>query len=268
MSLPPLDELQWKSPEWIQTFGLHTDNVLDYFSESPFFDKTSNNQVVKMQQQFSQQSQVPGTMPLGSSSGIGAAAAAGTLPPSDRSLIWERYPVHAMLEKELMKMKGIEYILVLVREPDLWIIRKQQRDGPTKMTTLRDYYVIGSAVYQSPTVYKIIQNRLLSTNYHLSHSLSQLNKLVEFHPAQGASFLRPEDPLCSSVAAATTSGSTAGHTVASSVSVPETGPINAETSGATAAATSIDPDRRQDSFNTEIMDKLMATSIKANPVYI
>lgn len=54
MNVTPLDELQWKSPEWIQVFGLRTENVLDYFAESPFFDKTSNNQVIKMQRQFSQ----------------------------------------------------------------------------------------------------------------------------------------------------------------------------------------------------------------------
>ncbi|CDO93177.1 unnamed protein product [Kluyveromyces dobzhanskii CBS 2104] len=262
MSLPPLDELQWRSPEWIQNFGLHTDNVLDYFSESPFFDKTSNNQVVKMQQQFSQQGPVAGNMALGGSGGIGAGSGAAASPPADRRLIWERYPVHAMLERELMKMRGIEYILVLVREPDLWIIRKQQRDSSSTTKTLRDYYVIGSAVYQSPTVYKIIQSRLLSTNYHISQSLSQLNKLVEFHPAQGASFLRAVDHLSSSSTA--TTGNTAGNTV----SVPETGPANTGTSGATAAATSIDPDRRKDSINTEIMDKLIATSMKANPVYI
>ncbi|BAP71219.1 mediator of RNA polymerase II transcription subunit 6 [Kluyveromyces marxianus] len=285
MSLPPLDELQWKSPEWIQTFGLRTDNVLEYFSGSPFFEKTSNNQVVKMQQQFSQQGPVGGNIPLGGQAGgngqIGSSGASPgadsngssvrgtvTAPPSDRTAIWERYPVHAMLERELMKMKGIEYILVLVREPDLWIIRKQRRNGPNETTTLGDYYVIGSAVYQSPTVYKIVQNRMLSTNYHLSHALSQLNKLVEFHPAQGASFMRSSDTIPTSVANNTTTGATTGHTIANTVSVPDTGMANTGTSGATAAATSIDPERRQDTINMEVMDKLMTTSIKANPVYI
>ena len=46
MSNEPLDEIQWKSPEWIQHFGLHSSNVLDYFAESPFYDRTSNNQVL------------------------------------------------------------------------------------------------------------------------------------------------------------------------------------------------------------------------------
>ena len=228
--------MQWKSPEWIQSFGLHTDNVLDYFSQSPFFDKTSNNQVVKMQQQFSQQGTPPSSMPINSS---------GTA-PLERSAIWERYPVHAMLERELLKLKGIEYMLVLVREPDLWIIRKQMRHDASSTTTLRDYYVIGSAVYQSPTVYKIVQNRLLSTNYHLSNALTQLNKLLEFQPSQGASFIRSSD---------TSSSSASNPSVVPGSSVPETGPTNTGTTGATTvAAASLDPEHRQDTINDEIMD--------------
>lgn len=247
MSLPPLDELQWKSPEWIQSFGLHTENVLDYFAQSPFFDRTSNNQVVKMQQQFSQQGTPQANLPLNNT---GAT-------PGDRAQIWERYPSHAIFEKELMKLKGIEYILVLVREPDLWVIRKQRREDSNTVVPLKYYYVIGSSVYQSPTLFKTMQSRLLSTNYHLSNALTQLNRLVEFQPSQGASFLR--FPSTSHATTIATAGS----------SVPETGPANPETTGAaTSAATALEPEGWKDTINVEVTDKLMTTSIKSKPVYI
>lgn len=48
----PLDEIQWKSPEFIQQRGLNTGNVLEYFALSPFYDRTSNNQALLMQFYF------------------------------------------------------------------------------------------------------------------------------------------------------------------------------------------------------------------------
>ncbi|KAK9327775.1 MED6 mediator subfamily complex component-domain-containing protein, partial [Lipomyces starkeyi] len=55
----PLARAAMGAPEWIQMFGLRTDNVLEYFVQSPFYDRASNNQVLKMQSQFNTPS--PGT---------------------------------------------------------------------------------------------------------------------------------------------------------------------------------------------------------------
>ncbi len=123
----PLDELQWKSPEWIQAFGLRTDNVLEYFSQSPFFDRTSNNQVVKMQSQFN-----------------------------------ENIQLHSLnIENELKKMTGIEFVILHRREPDFWIIRKQNRLGPEKVESLSDYYIIGANIYMAPNVKDVVSTRLV-----------------------------------------------------------------------------------------------------------
>lgn len=47
-------DLQWRSVEYVQAFGaLTSQTVLDYFAQSPFFDRTSNNAVLRMQTQFS-----------------------------------------------------------------------------------------------------------------------------------------------------------------------------------------------------------------------
>ena len=65
--------------------------VLEYFSTSPFYDRQSNNQVLKMQSQFSM---------LGD------------------------------LNQRLSSMRGIEFIVYSEHPPDMWIIRKQRRNSP------------------------------------------------------------------------------------------------------------------------------------------
>lgn len=153
MSNELLDEIQWKSPEWIQQFGLHTGNVLDYFSESPFYDRTSNNQVLRMQFQFQQ------------------------IPPD----------IHPQkhFQNKLTEMVGIEFVVAYVREPDFWIIRKQQRLDPNSALTEQDYYIIGANVYQSPKIYDILSARLLSTALSMKKSIDLLNDMSTFSISEG-----------------------------------------------------------------------------------
>lgn len=153
MSSDPLDEIQWKSPEWIQAFGLHTANVLDYFSESPFYDRTSNNQVLRMQFQFQQ------------------------IPPGIHP---QRY-----LQDKLREMVGIEFVVAYVREPDFWVIRKQKRLDATHTITEQDYYIIGANVYQSPKIYDILSARLLATTLSMKKTLKLLNDMATFSLSEG-----------------------------------------------------------------------------------
>lgn len=149
----PLDEIQWKSPEWIQQFGLHTGNVLDYFTESPFFDRTSNNQVLKMQFQFQQ---IPNnTNPI-------------------------KY-----FQSKLSEMTGIEFIIAFVREPDFWIIRKQKRLNRESAIPQQDYYIIGANIYQAPKIYDILLSRLLSSVLSIKNSIDLLNKMSQFNLNDG-----------------------------------------------------------------------------------
>lgn len=149
----PLDELQWRSPEWVNMFGLRTDNVLEYFSQSPFFDRSSNNQVIKMQSQFTEQNFIN--------------------KPYDEIVV------------ELKKMKGIEFIIALVKEPDFWIIRKQNRLNESVTQTIADYYIIGSSVYMAPLVSSIMSSRLLSSMLSLKKAMNILQNLSTFSPSDG-----------------------------------------------------------------------------------
>ncbi|CUM63298.1 uncharacterized protein PRCAT00000869001 [Priceomyces carsonii] len=148
MSNEPLDEIQWKSPEWIQQFGLFTGNVLDYFSESPFYDRTSNNQVLRMQFQFQP-------------------------PPANMN-------PQTYFESKLKEMVGIEFIIAYVREPDFWIIRKQRRLNVETVISKNDYYIIGANVYQAPKIHDVISSRILSSVLSISKSIDTLNKMNTF----------------------------------------------------------------------------------------
>lgn len=153
MSTEPLDEIQWKSPEWIQQFGLHTANVLDYFAESPFYDRTSNNQVLRMQFQFQQ------------------------IPPNIHP---QQY-----LQGKLTEMVGVEFVVAYVREPDFWIVRKQRRLDPTNTLTEQDYYIIGANVYQSPKIYDVLSSRMLSSVLSIKKSIDLLNTMSTFSISDG-----------------------------------------------------------------------------------
>lgn len=59
-------------------------------------------------------------------------------------------------------MTGLEYILLHVQDPILYVIRKQHRHSPTQATPLADYYIIAGIVYQAPDLASVLNSRLVS----------------------------------------------------------------------------------------------------------
>lgn len=59
-------------------------------------------------------------------------------------------------------MTGLEYVLLHVQEPILYVIRKQHRHGPQQVTPLADYYIIAGVVYQAPDLASVLNSRLVS----------------------------------------------------------------------------------------------------------
>lgn len=173
----PLDEVQWRSPEWIQMFGLRTDNVLDYFSQSPFFDRGSNNQVLKMQSQFNEAVGRGGASTGTTGPGV-SAGAGGT----------DFY-------HELRNMRGVEFVVAISREPDLWVIRKQTRLSPQETRPLATYFVIGENIYMAPSVHSVVTSRLLSTALCLNKALAKAAKLPGFSPSQGYFYKNENNPI-------------------------------------------------------------------------
>lgn len=147
MDYGSLDEIQWKSPEFIQQNGLYTDNVLTYFSLSPFYDKTSNNQVLLMQLQY-----LPPQI------------------PADMSF-------NDFFFSKLKEMIGIEFVVIESTMSNFWVIRKRKRMNPLKVIDCQDYYIVGSNVYQAPKVYDILSSRILNTVLHIKNSIKFLNQI-------------------------------------------------------------------------------------------
>ncbi|KAJ8896562.1 hypothetical protein PR048_001906 [Dryococelus australis] len=135
--------LSWHDSAWIPM--LNPSNIMDYFSErtNPFFDRTCNNELVKMQR----------------------------LNPD-----------------QLNNMTGLEYILLHVQEPILYVIRKQHRYSPTQVTPLADYYIIAGIVYQAPDLLSVANSRLISTVHHLQSAFDEASSFSKYHPSKGYSW--------------------------------------------------------------------------------
>ena len=180
-----LDELQWKSPEWIQYFqGLNSNNVLEYFMESPFYSESnkaeiSNNQLVKMQSLEGVDNSNVNEEDIMNNN--------GTTPDVDRSEILKNLPYHIELHKTLVKFKqGVEFILLAVNEPNNWIIRQQRKETVVNAnqqttviyTVINEYYIIGSNVYMAPRLGDIINSGLLNCSYFLNESLNKIKDMT------------------------------------------------------------------------------------------
>lgn len=58
-------------------------------------------------------------------------------------------------------MTGLEYILLHVQDPILYVIRKQHRSSQTHVIPLADYYIIAGIVYQAPDLASVLNSRLV-----------------------------------------------------------------------------------------------------------
>ncbi|KAK0465268.1 MED6-domain-containing protein [Desarmillaria tabescens] len=124
--------------EWIQANGpLTSENVFEYFTTSMFYDKQSNNQVLRMQ-----------TMHTG---------------------------VAVMNEaEELKRFTGVEFAVVHAQPPSFFIIHKRERLSPEEVIPLSAYFIINNRIYQSPDLYTVLSNRLLTSLTSLQTSLDIL----------------------------------------------------------------------------------------------
>ncbi|POW10323.1 hypothetical protein PSTT_06134 [Puccinia striiformis] len=149
LAIPDSDlcHVQWRSLAWILEHGpLNESNAIDYFALSPFYDRKSTNQVLRMQSMFSGQPKMD--------------------PASE--------------QEALRRFVGIEYALVLSRpEPDreggLFVIEKRDRKSYDEYHPIASYYILKTSIYQAPSLYSTLSARVLT-------SLSALKELLELAP--------------------------------------------------------------------------------------
>lgn len=168
----------FRYPEYIRAVGgqLTPFNVLDYFSKSDFYEPSCNNAVLQMQSAASNLPPPPaGTMQGGAGAEANAALAA-----------WERRNDPLVIEQELRRFVGLEFVVVHAKPPDLFVIHKRWRTGPTQTKVLDVYYILQGNVTMAADLYTILGSRLLSTVSALESSLSLArNAQPDFNPREG-----------------------------------------------------------------------------------
>ncbi|KAF9934315.1 Mediator of RNA polymerase II transcription subunit 6 [Linnemannia zychae] len=158
--------VEWRFHEWIMGVGgLTPDNVLDYFAQSPFWDPSCNNAIIRMQTQFNN---------LGE------------------------------MTQKLRDQTGVEFALVHERYPTLFIIRKQERKGPDYVIPMDVYYVLNGSIYMNPDVQTLISNRILGSLFYVESAFNEARTMAEFHPSTGYHWKAPAE-LPSTTTAASSS---------------------------------------------------------------
>lgn len=145
-----MDEIQWRNPAFIMQFGpLHTNTVLHYFATSPFFDPTSNNNVIQNQAQYN-------------------------------ANLFHVIATREAFETRLKSMQGLEYIVA--EQPaetgpgqgtGVWVIRKQNRrkrpGQEDELTVHKDYFLVGENLYAAPTFADLMSSRTVGCgSLHIS----------------------------------------------------------------------------------------------------
>uniref|UniRef100_A0A7N5KFV4 Mediator of RNA polymerase II transcription subunit 6 n=1 Tax=Ailuropoda melanoleuca TaxID=9646 RepID=A0A7N5KFV4_AILME len=83
------------------------------------------------------------------------------------------------------QMVGVEYILLHAQEPILFIIRKQQRQSPTQVIPLADYYIIAGVIYQAPDLGSVINSRVLTAVHGIQSAFDEAMSYCRYHPSKG-----------------------------------------------------------------------------------
>ncbi|KAL4918006.1 mediator of RNA polymerase II transcription subunit 6 [Aspergillus aurantiobrunneus] len=175
-----LEEILWRSPSHVQMMGgyLHSNNILFYFAESPFFDATSNNASLAIQANYNE---------------------------AFRHFVETR----EAFEGRLKTMQGLEFIVgydplqaaagsnaQFAHEPsNVWVIRKQMRRKRSgyedEVVVLATFFVVGDCIYMAPSAASVLGNRILSAVTSLTGLLKTASTLPKFTPSHGHTYLPP-----------------------------------------------------------------------------
>ncbi|CAI7572486.1 unnamed protein product [Penicillium bialowiezense] len=175
-----MEEILWRSPPHVQMMGgfLHSNNILFYFAESPFFDPTSNNASLAIQANYND---------------------------AFRHFVETR----EAFEARLKTMQGLEFIVSydplqataqtngqFTQEPsNVWVIRKQNRRKRSglddEVVVVSTYFIVGDCIYMAPSVASVVGNRILSAVTSLSQLMKTASTLPTFTSSYGHTYMPP-----------------------------------------------------------------------------
>ncbi|KAI5188413.1 mediator of RNA polymerase II transcription subunit 6 [Nematocida sp. AWRm77] len=125
----------FRDPVWLQHNSLTQSNVLVYFSFSQFYDRNSNNEVLRMQTINN--------------------------PNIDA-------------DSFLTKMTGVQYCVHHEEAPFLFVIKKCERLSPEKLLVLDYFYVMHGTIYQAPTEKEVSRTRYTNMVFSMMSTLNDL----------------------------------------------------------------------------------------------
>ncbi|KAG6010783.1 hypothetical protein E4U21_004171 [Claviceps maximensis] len=167
MNEPPLDEIQWRSPQILASMGgLHSNTILFYFAESPFFERTSNNAVIMSQ-------------------------------AMNNMSMYHYIQTREAFEGRLRTMSGLEFIVG--EEPaetgpgmgtGVWVIRKQTRrkqqyQEDDDITVHASFFVVGENIYMAPTLADILASRIMTISSAIAKALPAAESIRKWRPSTG-----------------------------------------------------------------------------------
>ncbi|KAK2633957.1 hypothetical protein Ddye_028749 [Dipteronia dyeriana] len=76
-------------------------------------------------------------------------------------------------------MTGIEYMLSEVMEPHLFVIHKQKRDSPEKVTPMLSYYLLDGSIYQAPLLCNVFAARIGRALFYIQKAFTTAASKLE-----------------------------------------------------------------------------------------
>ncbi len=196
----PEDEDQtgvcWRDDQWLQFFPLTRQSALDYFSLSPFYDRSCNNEQAKLQgMDSSKLACAPWWMLFAvawCTAVLLSAQCHSHLPASHFHLLpaavnhlrllkltccspaalafcfvcpklmlaaWRSRRWWRVCHRTLPP--GMEYELQDAQEPHLFVICRQLRTAPRAVVKQAVYYILDGSVYQAPSLHAALSSRIV-----------------------------------------------------------------------------------------------------------
>ncbi|KAL8276325.1 hypothetical protein RQP46_011291 [Phenoliferia psychrophenolica] len=145
------------------------------------------------------------------------------------------------------RFTGSEYAVVHAAPPGLFIIHKRDRTSPTEAETTAVYYILNDNVYQGPTLYTVVNERILTSLHSLSTSLSLIRTRKPTWTPERLYEWDIKEPAPSAISAADEPGSNKRAREEESTTAGEEGAdgVEKDADGDTTLATADDEDSSQ-----------------------
>ena len=96
----------------------------------------------------------------------------------DRTCLNEQWKIQGVYPTDDARSRstGVEYRLVHLQPPILYVLRKERRESGQDPRALGSYYILDGTIFQAPTVEHVITSRMAKCVYHVKAAMGLLQK--------------------------------------------------------------------------------------------